>query len=66
VFRKRVPGVGSGNWKSSASDGSQSDWGHDQTKSDEVLVQLSVWRCHLEYLSVMGIPHGQIISKKET
>jgi len=33
VFRKRVPGVGSGNWKSSAADGSQSDWRHDQTVS---------------------------------
>jgi len=28
VFRKRVPGVGSGNRKSSATDGSQSDWRH--------------------------------------
>jgi len=33
VFRKRVPGVGSGNRKSSAADGSQSDWRHDQTVS---------------------------------
>jgi len=33
VFRKRVPGVGSGNRKSSAADGSQSDWMHDQTVS---------------------------------
>ena len=29
VFRKRVPGVGSGDRKSSAADGSQSDWRHD-------------------------------------
>jgi len=33
VFRKRVPGVGSGDRKSSAADGSQSDWRHDQTVS---------------------------------
>jgi len=33
VFRKRVPGVGSGNRKSSAADGSQSDWRHDKTVS---------------------------------
>ena len=33
MFRKRVPGVGSGNRKSSAADGSQSDWRHDQTVS---------------------------------
>ena len=33
VFRKRVPGVGSGSRKSSAADGSQSDWRHDQTVS---------------------------------
>jgi len=33
VFRKRVPGVGSDNRKSSAADGSQSDWRHDQTVS---------------------------------
>jgi len=33
VFRKRVPDVGSGNRKSSAADGSQSDWRHDQTVS---------------------------------
>jgi len=33
VFRKRVPGVGSSNRKSSAADGSQSDWRHDQTVS---------------------------------
>jgi len=33
VFRKRVPGVGSGDQKSSAADGSQSDWRHDQTVS---------------------------------
>jgi len=33
VFRKRVPGVGSGDRKSSAADGGQSDWRHDQTVS---------------------------------
>jgi len=33
VFRKRVPGVGSGDRKSSAADGSPSDWRHDQTVS---------------------------------
>jgi len=33
VFRKRVPGVGSGNRKSSAADGSQSEWRHDKTVS---------------------------------
>ena len=33
MFRKRVPGVGSGNRKSSAADGNQSDWRHDQTVS---------------------------------
>jgi len=33
VFRKRVPGVGSGDRKSSAADGNQSDWRHDQTVS---------------------------------
>jgi len=33
VFRKRVPGVGSGDRKSSAADGSQSDWRYDQTVS---------------------------------
>jgi len=33
VFSKRVPGVGSGNRKSSAADGSQSDWRHYQTVS---------------------------------
>ena len=33
MHRKRVPGVGSGNRKSSAADGSQSDWRHDQTVS---------------------------------
>jgi len=33
VFTKRVPGVSSGNRKSSAADGSQSDWRHDQTVS---------------------------------
>ena len=33
MFRKRVPGVGSGNRKSSAADGSQSDWRHDQRVS---------------------------------
>ena len=33
MFRKRVPGVGSGDRKSSAADGSQSDWRHDQTVS---------------------------------
>jgi len=33
VFRNRVPGVGSGDRKSSAADGSQSDWRHDQTVS---------------------------------
>ena len=31
MFRKRAPGVGSGDRKSSAADGSQSDWRHDQT-----------------------------------
>ena len=31
MFRKRVPGVGSGDRKSSAADGSQSDWRQDQT-----------------------------------
>ena len=33
MSRKRVPGVGSGNRESSAADGSQSDWRHDQTVS---------------------------------
>ena len=33
MFRKRVPGVGSGDRKSSAADGSQSDWRHNQTVS---------------------------------
>ena len=33
MFRKRVPDVGSGDRKSSAADGSQSDWRHDQTVS---------------------------------
>ena len=33
MFRKRIPGVSSGNRKSSAADGSQSDWRHDQTVS---------------------------------
>jgi len=33
VFRKRVPDVGSGDRKSSAADGGQSDWRHDQTVS---------------------------------
>ena len=33
MFRKTVPGVGSGNRKSSAVDGSPSDWRHDQTVS---------------------------------
>ena len=33
MFRKRVPGVGSGNRKSSAVGGNQSDWRHDQTVS---------------------------------
>jgi len=33
VFRKRVPGVGSGDRKSLAADGSPSDWRHDQTVS---------------------------------
>ena len=33
MLRKRVPGVGSGDRKSSAADGSQSDWRHDQTVS---------------------------------
>ena len=32
MFRKRVPGVGSGNRKSSAADGSQSDWRHETTR----------------------------------
>jgi len=34
VFRKRVLGVGSGNRKSSAANGSQSDWRHDQTSAE--------------------------------
>ena len=33
MFRERVPGVGSGDRKSSAADGSQYDWRHDQTVS---------------------------------
>jgi len=33
VFRKRVPGVRSGNRKSSATDGSQSDWRNDKMVS---------------------------------
>ena len=33
MFRKRVPGVGSGDRKSWAADGSQSDWRHDQMVS---------------------------------
>ena len=33
MLRKRVPDVGSGDRKSSAADGSQSDWRHDQTVS---------------------------------
>ena len=36
MFRKRVPGVGSGDRKSAAVRGSQSDWRHDQTVSSTV------------------------------
>ena len=38
MFRKRVPGVGSGDRKSSAADGSQSDWRHEQTVSSVSLL----------------------------
>jgi len=42
--------VGSGNWKSSAADGSQSDWRHDQTVSktnlDFTEARDSEWQWH--------------------
>ena len=58
MLRKRVPDVGSGDRRSSAADGSQSDWRHDRTVSSgrTRLAELSLASANprLFYLSGTG------------
>ena len=72
VLRKRVPDVGSGDRKSSAADGSPSDWRHDQTVSSgrtqrsSLFVYCKIWPVRLflreMHLNTIVIPCGWIYS----